>query len=294
MILCFKMTKGKRKTGDGMNREEREAQAVRDMAKEVAEFAGHLCTLRKRSLHLGSTQGQQFWALAVGIEQSASEPCLQPTVLRAAAQVEAAMGAALPVPLTLQNLQNATGLLRDAALANTSLRRDKVVRFLDACWDAGCGPWRLSALGDAALREQGGVMVTADAIAAAVVARGAAHMRPVMEHAFHSPEHLLLAAAVYRAASETDAPDCRTVLVQQLLRYADECANADAQVIALAPLLDAAEDCPQLCAALATALATVCCMYGAAHPLVRDCTAHAGPSLSSRLTAFDDAVSPAP
>ena len=102
-------------------------------------------------------------------------------------------------------------------------------------------------------------------------------------------------AKVFRAAAAADgAADpaaCRTVLVQQLLRCADECAGDCGQAacvppVALGPLLAAAEACPQLCGALATALATVRCMHGAAHPLVRDAAAHAGPLLAARLAAF--------
>ena len=271
-----------------MSREAAEAQAVREMAEEIAEFAASLRRVRTEPLELSTTQEQQLWARAVSLEEWAREPRLARTVACAAAQVAAATPSTPPlVPLTRETLQNATGLLRDAALANARLGDAKVVRLLDACWDAGCGPWRLSCVGAAALREQGGVMVTARAIAAAVVARGAAHTHRAMAAAFRTPAHLELAAAVYCAADGDAA--CRTLLVQALLCCADACAAAPAAPVpcgALAPLLAAAEACPLLCAALAPALATVACMHGAAHPLVRDAAAHAGPALAARLAAL--------
>lgn len=271
-----------------MSREEREAQARKEMTEEIVDFAAELRTVQKKSMHLDPAQVRALWERAVSIEALASDPQFQPTVEPALAAAQQEVRKA-PVALTLANLQNATGLLRDAALANTHFKDKKVVPFLAAGWAPGAPPWRPSCLGTAATDKQGGTTVDAAAVAAAVLDRGPEHALGVVQHAFDSAVHLLLAAQVYAAASEED-PVLRTALVQQLLHRADAVAAADAGAggsnspsVPLAPLLDVAEDCPELCAALATATATIRCMYGAAHPLVRDCVANAGPLLESKL-----------
>lgn len=271
-----------------MSREEREAQARKVMTEEIVEFAAELRTVQKKSMHVDPAQVRALWERAAIIEALASDPQFQPTVEPALAAAQQEVRKA-PVALTLANLQNATGLLRDAALANTHFKDKKVVPFLAAGWAPGAPPWRPSCLGTAATDKQGGTTVDAAAVAAAVLDRGPEHALGVVQHAFDSAVHLLLAAQVYAAASEED-PVLRTALVQQLLHRADTVAAADAGAggsnspsVPLAPLLDVAEDCPELCAALATATATIRCMYGAEHPLVRDCVTNAGPLFESKL-----------
>jgi len=252
-----------------------EQDIVRQLQDDIGLLMNRLVSLSCGKPNVANLEfSRAMWTTAKLLEENANLAVLEPYVKRAIEALQQKQPL-LDGLLTLEQLKNASGLMRDLVLANAELPEEDAVKFCEVGLSIAPQPWRPSCVSE--------------------IVMSLSKAQSLLVNPFTSPLRLRLALAAYDGCSGDNDDDYRAWIVQSFCSFMEEFDDSstsdDDDMLALTQFFDVAERHPRLCHALAIAIKHAQCL-NVNQSVLSNIVRRAHPHLSNEIRIILPEASP--
>ena len=203
---------------------------------------------------------KRMWMTAKLLEENANISALEPFMMKAL-KVMHDNEQLLDGLVTLEEVKNASGFMRDLVLTNTEIPEKDAVKFCEDGLAIVSQPWRPSCISEIVMSLE--------------------KARSLLLNPFKSSLQLRLAVLAYEGCGGENDDEYRAWITQSFCRFVVE-GVSDQDILDVTQLIDAAERNPRLCHALAIAIRHLECLR-IENPVLFNIIQHVQPKLSNEL-----------